>query len=1100
VGSAFEFFGKPATGNAASSSGELPQNPQQQSDLIMKALTAALSGDRRGMPTWNGSIETLRPWLRQLSYWELDNHVPRQRWGIKLLQSFAEGSAPRKMAEALDMPTILSEHGYGTILSEILNKYGPYLEAIGPAAVDNFFFGAERSRHETFSNYIAAKELALQEVEAQLGEKVPPRIAGRILLRGANLSEPQRENLAIKYNALLTFDQIATALRPLDRPEALMGKVNKAYMTSLGDVPQSAHDHAEEVEDGEPGDDLCEDELLEDDEPESDGEGNLTYLMFDPTKEYSEEETKYIWAYNSAYRDVRKELQSRRKGRQFFRPKNSSKGRKSFGNRDFSKGKSKDAKGRDQSNRKPRGTPDELMAKTRCFKCNELGHMSRDCPKRESQSFFVAQGMHGSVNRTYMTVNSKAVSETVEKVSDKGSSVVGHQVVGHRVCSYVNISNSLESSISVYAGVRTESHEAVVDTAAEEAVIGSGSFERLQKALAHFGLQAVPAAGATVSCSGIGGSARIHGVWDVPLGVAKTNGLLRVTVIEDQNSFETPFLLPISYQELVGATIDLDKGIFKLRNGKKTSMKRTPTGHRTISILEFGGPWSLPLELQSDLGLGSSNPFVLEKPIHHKMVQQRPGIAVWVKQGEDTVYMGTLQGPRTTLVHPQEVLPDGTISSLSPTRHTHATFLDQHTLHIQDLWHSSIDRQLPLWSGEVVFEISEARPGIFGDQRPPNQARNPEGAMKLGEDVFQDAMGFDEFAECDPHSLQQKGSSQLRCISQLMQQGHEPHSMLAKPFESRVSQPTFQDASSDHVMDLQRRPRDRPKLREETFPNVQPETLRCVEKNDPDHANQEHVVHYLTNRNAELMLQDQERLAQRVSAKVKGKNQNKVRRGIGRPLTRSTACKTWRFEPSKCPHEEDQLRQRAGGGHHWWTCLACGARWERLESAADVIENAKLNQPKGSASSSQAAQAPMSTTVTVSTSSTVAYPQILPAPRYRPDLSHLELVEQQVTPPGTSIVRTIKAEMMKGKSKGKTGPPKTEETETKLVKVKSELTNSRRRSASAGVRATQERARQRTPSFNGEMTATEAFEIHSSEGESWSPVTTQQNQPMSPAT
>ena len=117
---------------------------------------------------------------------------------------------------------------------------------------------------------------------------------------------------------------------------------------------------------------------------------------------------------------------------------------KSFGNRDFSKGKSKDAKGRDQSNRKPRGTPDELMAKTRCFKCNELGHMSRDCPKRRrSQSFFVAQGMHGSVNRTYMTVNSKAVSETVEKVSDKGSSVVGHQVVGHRVCSYVNISNSI---------------------------------------------------------------------------------------------------------------------------------------------------------------------------------------------------------------------------------------------------------------------------------------------------------------------------------------------------------------------------------------------------------------------------------------------------------------------------------------------------------------------------------------------------------------------------------------------------------------------------------------------------------------------------------
>lgn len=44
----------------------------------------------------------------------------------------------------------------------------------------------------------------------------------RVLLRGANLTEQQRENLAIRYNALLTFDQIARALRPLDRPEALV--------------------------------------------------------------------------------------------------------------------------------------------------------------------------------------------------------------------------------------------------------------------------------------------------------------------------------------------------------------------------------------------------------------------------------------------------------------------------------------------------------------------------------------------------------------------------------------------------------------------------------------------------------------------------------------------------------------------------------------------------------------------------------------------------------------------------------------------------------------------------------------------------------------
>ena len=65
----------------------------------------------------------------------------------------------------------------------------------------------------------------------------------------------------------------------------------------------------------------------------------------------------------------------------------------------------------------------------------------------------------------------------------------------------------------------------------------------------------------------------------------------------------------------------------------------------------------------------------------------------------------------------------------------------------------------------------------------------------------------------------------------------------------------------------------------------------------------------------------------------------KIRRGIGQELKRSSACKTWRFEPQDCAHEEDQLRQRAGRGQHWWTCLACGSRWECLEWAEDKALN-----------------------------------------------------------------------------------------------------------------------------------------------------------------
>ena len=126
VSSAFEMLGKtPASvSNVAGMSNE---------ETMMKALIAALSGDRKLLPSWNGSVETLRGWLRQLSLWELDNNLPKSRWGLKLLQSVSDGSAPRKIAETIDIHVLTSDAGYGAILSAILAKYAPFLEAAGPA-------------------------------------------------------------------------------------------------------------------------------------------------------------------------------------------------------------------------------------------------------------------------------------------------------------------------------------------------------------------------------------------------------------------------------------------------------------------------------------------------------------------------------------------------------------------------------------------------------------------------------------------------------------------------------------------------------------------------------------------------------------------------------------------------------------------------------------------------------------------------------------------------------------------------------------------------------------------------------------------------------
>lgn len=181
--------------------------------------------------------------------WELDNNLPKSRWGLKLLQSLHEGSAPRRVAETIDLATLTSEEaGYSAILSALMSKYASFLEASGPAAVENFFYGTERAKSESFATCVASKEIALQEMEGYLGERLPPRIAGRILLRHAGLNDFQRESMAVKHSALLTFNQAAAALRPLDRPEDLVTRVAKTFVTT---TEQDAADGEPQDEDGE---------------------------------------------------------------------------------------------------------------------------------------------------------------------------------------------------------------------------------------------------------------------------------------------------------------------------------------------------------------------------------------------------------------------------------------------------------------------------------------------------------------------------------------------------------------------------------------------------------------------------------------------------------------------------------------------------------------------------------------------------------------------------------------------------------------------------------------------------------------------------------
>lgn len=95
----------------------------------------------------------------------------------------------------------------------------------------------------------------------------------------------------------------------------------------------------------------------------------------------------------------------------------------------------------------------------------------------------------------------------------------------------------------------------------------------------------------------------------------------------------------------------------------------------------------------------------------------------------------------------------------------------------------------------------------------------------------------------------------------------------------------------------------------------------------------------------------------------------KLRMGIGKPLSRSVAQKECTYKIEDCSHDSDYLRHRAGRGHFWFTCLVCGARWERLETSLPSSSSTSLvvEAPKGRQSKQ-------------------AYPKQIPPPRYRQDL------------------------------------------------------------------------------------------------------------------
>ncbi|CAE7443334.1 RE1 [Symbiodinium sp. CCMP2592] len=152
-----------------------------------------------------------------------------------------------------------------------------------------------------------------------------------------------------------------------------------------------------------------------------------------------------------------------------------------------------------------------------------------------------------------------------------------------------------ETSTSSFVGVTVAGCQGIVDTAAQEGLIGRASLLRLLEELRKYGLKG-HWSGKESEARGIGGRANTIGVCEVPVALAGVPGILELTVVAE----EVPLLIPVNLLHALKASVDLGNSCLYLPEVQASCpIEFLPSGHPTVCVTDFGQGWHLPEVCQS---------------------------------------------------------------------------------------------------------------------------------------------------------------------------------------------------------------------------------------------------------------------------------------------------------------------------------------------------------------------------------------------------------------------------------------------------------------------------------------------------------------------
>ena len=356
-------------------------------------------------PVWDGREPHLR-WKqarRLIVLWDKDSDLKDEKKGVRLFRQL-QGSAAI-LAQGIEDEVLFQKEGVPKILEFFDEAYRGYLAIAEDEAFESVFYKGERKGTERMIEFCAKKQQEYVQYEKDVGQPMPDKTKGTLVMRHANLSASQKLKVhswlkgdrsmarVIEEICNLDTDDTESTAQKGQSKEYLQQNDNYQDDTGYSEHEQEEYSEPESIKSYyvDPAYDYGED---------SDCEDCFLILPQDLQEDWDEGYAHHCFA---NFREVRNALSEKKKARGFFAPpelsgssmdgKGKVKGKfgkfgKSKGKFGF-KGKSKNRFGKYRHQRNDRRqwqgmvqvSRSEIMKKVRCWRCGELGHMSRDCKK-----------------------------------------------------------------------------------------------------------------------------------------------------------------------------------------------------------------------------------------------------------------------------------------------------------------------------------------------------------------------------------------------------------------------------------------------------------------------------------------------------------------------------------------------------------------------------------------------------------------------------------------------------------------------------------------------------------------------------------------------